>query len=151
MHLNCLAPLKFPQSNFYLLNRTENVSVSMAPHYHPRLQKFIPIWKQFVVMLSSSRQLKFQSNWDSIITTCLPTPTTPQPTPPGIVLRGSSRLAFASFKDTIQPRIWRWPQICRQPQIWRQPQKSEMTISGRRPSVGDDLGSVENHQWWARD
>ena len=29
--------------------------------------------------LSSSRQLKFQLNWDSIITTCLPTPELTQP------------------------------------------------------------------------
>ena len=49
-----------------------------------------------VAKLSSSRQLKFQLNWDNIITTCLPTP---QPTPPQ-PNRNSSKLAFATFKDT---------------------------------------------------
>ena len=50
----------------------------------------------YLSRISSSRQLKFQLNWDNIITTCLPTPSPPQPRPN----RNSSRLAFTSFKDT---------------------------------------------------
>ena len=57
--------------------------------------------KKGISKLSSSRQLKFQLNWDSIITKCLPPhPTRPHPTLTGIVPRCSSRLAFATYKDS---------------------------------------------------
>ena len=53
---------------------------------------------QNVAKLSSSRQLKFQLNWDSIITTCLP----PQPNPTGIVIICSLKLCTQVYPV----RIW---------------------------------------------
>ena len=55
-----------------------------------------------VAKLSSSRQLRFQLNWDSIITMCLPLH---DPIQTGIVSRYGSRLVLATFKHNMKIRI----------------------------------------------
>ena len=63
------------------------VYVLHHPYQHSALTQLVVVIC-FVAKLSSSKQLKFQLNWYSIITTCLPPDPTPpsHPAPPGTVL-----------------------------------------------------------------
>ena len=70
------------------------VYVLHHPYQHSALTQLVVVIC-FVAKLSSSKQLKFQLNWYSIITTCLPPDPTPpsHPTPPNPT-RNSSNLHY---------------------------------------------------------